>query len=460
MGLTALEFYSGIGGMHYALQLAAPAAAVLDAFDINHSANRCYEHNFGKAPKQVDIEHMTAAQLDAYAADLWLLAPPCQPFTRQGAQLGAQDNRSRSFLNLLDRIPAMRSPPRFLLLENVVGFEASDMQQLLMQCLAGAGYHAAEFMMTPLQYGIPYSRPRYFCLASKQPLPVALPASAQPCQCTPSLLLQLKQQQADTQTLTAAAQQVMASHVMYVQSIGEYLWGAQPAQQQQQQQQQQGQHLHSHSPQLQQQQQSVAASDCSRRPQPAAAIAPDLLAEMWVPDAVLARHAEVVDVVSSASCSCNCFTKAYGKLARGAGSLLATVEDPGSVDPRWRLLGGTGSLVYEGYPKCPEAASSSCCRPTAFSTTSSSGSSGTGAPLRAFDRESLAAAWQQLRPRYFTPAEIARLHSFPQQFGFPGDMTPRQCYKLLGNSLSVAVVADLLRFVLLSGSPDASAVDA
>lgn len=210
---------------------------------------------------------------------------------------------------------------------------------------------------------------------------------------------------------------------------------------------------------------------------------------------MLARHAEVVDVVSSASCSCNCFTKAYGKLARGAGSLLATVEDPGSVDPRWRLLGGTGSLVYEGYPNCPEAASSSsCCRPTAFSTTSSSGSSGTGgaatteadgsitaadatqaeqacpavnlnkisaaaAPLRAFDRESLAAAWQQLRPRYFTPAEIARLHSFPQQFGFPGDMTPRQCYKLLGNSLSVAVVADLLRFVLLSGSPDASAVD-
>lgn len=65
-----------------------------------------------------------------------------------------------SFLNLLDRIPAMRSPPRFLLLENVVGFEASDMQQLLMQCLAGAGYHAAEFMLTPLQYAIPYSRPR------------------------------------------------------------------------------------------------------------------------------------------------------------------------------------------------------------------------------------------------------------------------------------------------------------
>jgi tRNA (cytosine38-C5)-methyltransferase len=51
--LTALEFYSGIGGMHCALRLAAPSAVVLDAFDINHEANRCYEHNFGKAPKQV-----------------------------------------------------------------------------------------------------------------------------------------------------------------------------------------------------------------------------------------------------------------------------------------------------------------------------------------------------------------------------------------------------------------------
>jgi hypothetical protein len=66
-----------------------------------------------------------------------------------------------------------------------------------------------------------------------------------------------------------------------------------------------------------------------------------------VPDSVLAKHAEVVDVVTGASRSCNCFTKAYGKLARGAGSLLATVE-PGSVDPRWKLLGGTGATCSKG----------------------------------------------------------------------------------------------------------------
>jgi hypothetical protein len=160
-----------------------------------------------------------------------------------------------------------------------------------------------------------------------------------------------------------------------------------------------------------------------------------------------------------------------------------------------------GSLVYEGYTNSPDTASSSSSSgPTAFLI---SGSSGTAAgdiaaaaaaaahgkgcdgtatgemqagigmssvigddgsaeelPLLATDRDSLAAAWHRLRPRYFTPAEIARLHSFPESFSYPGDMEPRQCYKLLGNSLSVAVVADLLKFLLLSGSGSSAAASA
>lgn len=53
LALTALEFYSGIGGMHYALQHALPHAVVLEAFDINQAANTVYQHNFAKAPRQV-----------------------------------------------------------------------------------------------------------------------------------------------------------------------------------------------------------------------------------------------------------------------------------------------------------------------------------------------------------------------------------------------------------------------
>lgn len=51
--LRALEFYSGIGGMHAALKTVRPSAVVLAALDINPMANCVYEHNFGKLVKQV-----------------------------------------------------------------------------------------------------------------------------------------------------------------------------------------------------------------------------------------------------------------------------------------------------------------------------------------------------------------------------------------------------------------------
>lgn len=53
-----------------------------------------------------------------------------------------------------------------------------------------------------------------------------------------------------------------------------------------------------------------------------------------------------------------------------------------------------------------------------------------------------------LQLRYFTPREVANLHSFPDSFSFPAHVTRRQQYALLGNSLSVAVVADLLTYML------------
>jgi tRNA (cytosine38-C5)-methyltransferase len=55
------------------------------------------------------------------------------------------------------------------------------------------------------------------------------------------------------------------------------------------------------------------------------------------------------------------------------------------------------------------------------------------------------------RLRYFTPREVARLHGFPDSFGFPEGTGERQKYQQLGNSLNVLVVARLLRYLLLVG---------
>ena len=53
-----------------------------------------------------------------------------------------------------------------------------------------------------------------------------------------------------------------------------------------------------------------------------------------------------------------------------------------------------------------------------------------------------------LKLRYFTPREVANLMCFPPHFAIPPDVTLRQSYKVLGNSLNVSVVSVLLQYLL------------
>jgi site-specific DNA-cytosine methylase len=47
--------------------------------------------------------------------------------------------------------------------------------------------------------------------------------------------------------------------------------------------------------------------------------------------------------------------------------------------------------------------------------------------------------------RRFSPVEIARLLNFPPEFRFPAALSLRKRWHLLGNSLSVAAVREVLR---------------
>lgn len=50
--------------------------------------------------------------------------------------------------------------------------------------------------------------------------------------------------------------------------------------------------------------------------------------------------------------------------------------------------------------------------------------------------------------RHFSPAEITRLHHFPAGFTLPTDLDRRRAYKLVGNSLPVLSVREILRPIL------------
>jgi tRNA (cytosine38-C5)-methyltransferase len=123
--LSYIDFFAGVGGWTLALQHAVESLkAVVSTADpgshacvekvslhccaaLDHSdlCNDVYRHNHchGRANKQYRIELLTTKQLNKWKADVWLMSPPCQPHTRQHNNQASDlhDARSASFLHLV-----------------------------------------------------------------------------------------------------------------------------------------------------------------------------------------------------------------------------------------------------------------------------------------------------------------------------------------------------------------------
>ena len=419
--LTAAEFYCGVGGLHYALLDALPPESGVQggsgscsaparprvrvrAFDLNPHACETYAHNFGERPKEGNVQALSAQQLDALGASLWLMSPPCQPYTRQGLKRDTADGRAASFLDLLERLREMKAPPTHILVENVCGFETSETHAALLSALRDTGYAAQGAMLSPLEVGVPYSRPRYFVLAKRVAKGHAF--AAHPC----AHAYAQKQVQAEAEP-EAAGHAEEGQHAFGV-------WQSGPPPQPP---------WHTLG--------GVRAGDAAgagidadgTRVQPLsdylengdAPIASDFT---YVSEATLRKHGVVIDLVDADDTKTCCFTKNYYKYAKGTGSVLVTRGSRHDVrwgDHAWsRVEGPVDASVY----------------PTVGS--------------RSEMAEQTVADLIALRARYFTPREVASLHSFPPSFGFPDRVTLKQRYALLGNSLSVAVLTPLIRYLL------------
>lgn len=92
------------------------------------------------------------------------MSPPCQPYTRQHPAT-ENDPRSNALLHLIKSITKLKNPPRYLALENVIGFEESPACKTLLDTLEGMGYDLRQFALSPTQFGVPNERPRYYLLA-------------------------------------------------------------------------------------------------------------------------------------------------------------------------------------------------------------------------------------------------------------------------------------------------------
>jgi site-specific DNA-cytosine methylase len=165
LAVRTLEFFAGIGG----LKAACPWLDVQASLDIDRDAMYVYTGNFAGAYICCELGSVRANQLDHYQADLWWMSPPCTPFTQKGKRNDKADLRTRALEHLIQL--ASKLSPRYLVIENVPGFEISQCYLELLRALQQADYETRICRRCPSQVGWPNRRQRIYLLAWKRPVP-------------------------------------------------------------------------------------------------------------------------------------------------------------------------------------------------------------------------------------------------------------------------------------------------
>lgn len=343
--LRVLELFSGIGGMHCALDLLDINYEMIAAIDINPTANIVYATNFPNVHIiNRSIETISLNQWEKWHADLWTMSPPCQPFTRQGKQEDLNDHRTDGFVYLMKTILIqLKYKPKYILLENVSGFEYSQAHELLLETLQLNNYSYEQYLLSPIQFGIPNSRLRYYLIAKHHDHSIDLHTST------------IQTRISNFQRLLKKLREQFPSKDLPLQEENLYQRNDQITDQ------------CSHS--------SEILIDSNRTMLINDFLISNENKDFELNEKQLQRGLQVCDIITCYAKRSFCFTKSYGKYFEGTGSLFQTLSN---------------------------------------------------------------------HTRYFTPKEIANLHCFPLNYYFPEQITTRQAYSLLGNSLNVFVIGVLL----------------
>ncbi|XP_026571940.1 tRNA (cytosine(38)-C(5))-methyltransferase isoform X2 [Pseudonaja textilis] len=315
--LRVLELYSGVGGMHYALKASGIPAEVVAAVDVNTVANEVYAHNFSTTPLwPKTIEGITLNEFNSLSFDMILMSPPCQPFTRIGRQGDISDPRSKSFLYILDILPKLTRLPKYLLLENVKGFETSSARDELIRTLKKCGFTYQEFLLSPTYIGIPNSRLRYFLIARLHSEPFSFLAPGKILTDFPSQETENSKACKVTETVAEASSQGLMKDLSSCHDAngkqclekGEFLYKLETESELERKQQWDNN--------LSLQMLKTFLQDGKEE-----------LSQYFLPLKSLLRYALLLDIVKPTCRRSTCFTKGYGHYVEGTGSVLQMAED-------------------------------------------------------------------------------------------------------------------------------------
>jgi len=351
---TAVELFSGIGGMRLALEESNAlkdgdaTVARFIAIDNNVNANDVYKANFQNSLLiEGNIENVDAKSLilgEGGRCEILMMSPPCQPYTRKGKKEREKDARSTALAFIIDMFEDMDDVcdedmrPKRILLENVVGFELGAERERFIQALKKKKYHVREFVgLSPeTMLGVPVKRPRYYLLARTE---------------------EFGRFDDDAPWMS------QKGNVAMVENIAQYL-------------------------------------------------DEDVEVGLEVERKKIEKYWKFFDIVNTSSSNDNLastFTSGYGKTIFSGSFIL--FKD-GEIAKRDVNANNAYRLVNdddENNEQFAERISKSL--------------------------------------RYFSPSEICRLHGIRDSFVFPSSLSKRQRYKLIGNGISVQVVAKLLEYL-------------
>lgn len=403
------------------------------------------------------------------------MSPPCQPFTRQHPAT-ENDPRSNALMHLIKSIQKLKKPPKYLALENVIGFEESPTCVALLDSLESTGYNFMQFDLTPSQFGVPNERPRFYLLAILNGDFSESDVSAS----TPDM---------GTVTVDDIADGAILGRVD--RTVRTCIPGVAPKD-------------------------PIALTAYLSE-----SLSPSELMNLTMTEKDLEKNASwCLDIVSPTDTYTSCFTKSYSKYFKGTGSVLLIPDPYLSVEQNSSdfqvskdafvptvngvQFSGSENMISSGsvsVEKLPIAgpvpvldqgiSASECASPTIQIHPPVTQINATSADFREMpETRTFDSNWKQKlkgnKLRFFSPVELLRLFGFlplqqsrknlkrsnldcedsnctstvsslfvendlvDEKTFFPSNITNRKCYELIGNSLSVTVVSHLLEFLLKS----------
>lgn len=171
--LTAIDLFSGCGGLSCGLQVAGfqvVAAVEIDGktqatYRLNHPSVRLYAQDIRTLdPAQV----MKEAGLKVGGLDLLAGCPPCQGFSRlrtKNQKTAAKDHRNKLITEFVRFVKVMK--PKTIMLENVPALAKDSRFTRIRNRLADLGYAMAIHVLDAADYEVPQRRKRLIMLASR-----------------------------------------------------------------------------------------------------------------------------------------------------------------------------------------------------------------------------------------------------------------------------------------------------